>query len=112
MNTLEDYTKAARALLQDAAPAPRYSDDQYALSLELAFDEAFRIRPDIFLKTAQPQLFGQPKETVVPVPRGYQSAFLYYMCGHVQLHDSEDTQDGRASVFLNKFVTQLLATAA
>lgn len=112
MKTLSDYIKASRALLQDEGAATRFSDERYSLALELAFDEAYRIRPDIFLKVEAPKLFGEPMDTEVPVPRGYQSAFLYYMCGHVQLHDAEDTQDNRASVFLNKFMAQLLVPAS
>ena len=112
MQTISDYLKAARTLLQDEAAAKRYSDDKYVLSLSLAFDEAFRIRPDMFVKLPDVSLVGMPMDTPVPAPRGYQSAFLYYMCGHVQLMDDEDTQDNRASIFLNKFTAQLLATAS
>lgn len=113
MKTLEEYIKAARILLQDTMPAYRYSDDEFKLSLELAFDEAYRIRPDFFVKVALPlSIITQPDTYEPPVPKGYQSAFLYYMCGHVQLRDQEDTQDNRASNFLNKFTAQLLTTAA
>ena len=112
MKTIRDYIDSARILLQDTMPAERYSDDEFKLALALAFDEAYRIRPDMFIRNEVPDLTNAGVTTPVPVPRGYQSAFLYYMCGHVQLRDQEDTQDNRASIFLNKFTTQLLATAA
>lgn len=113
MKTLKDYIAASRILLQDTLEAdPRYSDDEFKLALGLAFDEAYRIRPDMFLRIDEPDIMAAGMDYVVPVPRGYQSAFIYYMCGHVQLRDQEDTQDNRASVFLNKFLSQLLTTAA
>lgn len=110
MKTIRDYIDSARILLQDTSDAPRYSDDQYKLALNLAFDEAYRIRPDFFIRNEVPDLSDAGVTTVVPAPRGYQSAFLYYMCGMVQLQDQEDTQDTRASTFLNKFISQLLTT--
>jgi hypothetical protein len=112
VQTIQEYISAARTLLQDTTPAPRYSDADFQLALELAFDEVYRIRPDIMGNTPQPSIFGAPGTDKVPVPRGYQATFLYYMCGHVQLRDQEDTQDARASIFLNKFTSQLLTTAS
>lgn len=112
MKTLQDFISAARILLQDTTGAPRYQDEEFKLALTLSFDEAYRIRPDMFVKLPETSYVGSPPETVVAVPRGYQSAFLYYMCGHVQLRDQEDTQDNRATIFLNKFTTQLLTAAS
>jgi hypothetical protein len=112
VDTIRDYINSARTLLQDTTGAPRYSDDQFKLALNLAFDEAYRIRPDMFIRNEVPDLSEAGVTTSVPVPRGYQSAFLYYICGMVQLQDQEDTQDNRATVFLNKFVSQLLTTSS
>lgn len=113
METIEDFIKAARILLQDVMDAPfRYSEDEFRLALELAFDEAYRIRPDMFIRNDKPNYLTVPITTKVSAPRGYKMAFIYYMCGHVQLRDQEDTQDNRASIFLNKFITQLMATAS
>lgn len=112
MQTIAEYVKAARVMLQDNVAAQRYQDEAYILALQLAFDEAYRIRPDMFTKLDDVVLVGVPETTNVPVPRGYQSAFLYYMCGHVQMQDVEDTQDNRASIFLNKFTAQLLVSAS
>lgn len=112
MKTVKEYIAAARVLLQDTTGAPRYSDDNFKLALTLAFDEAYRVRPDMFLRVTEKNYLLLPDTTEVDAPRGYQTAFLYYMCGHVQLADQEDTQDNRATIFLNKFVTQLLVTAS
>lgn len=113
MQTVNDYIKASRILLQDTvADAPRYSDEDFRLALDISFDEAYRIRPDMFISNTIPSFITAAGETAVPAPRGYQSAFLYYITGWVQLQDQEDTQDARAGTLLNKFTAQLLTTAA
>ena len=113
METTQDYINASRIMLQDTkAGAYRYSDDMFKLALDLSFDEAYRIRPDLFVKVATPTVLASALTYVLPIPRGYQAAFLYFMCGHVQLSDQEDTTDTRASAFLAKFTAKLLVTAA
>lgn len=113
VETVGDFIRASRILLQDTMTAsPRYSDDDFKLALTLALDEAYRIRSDLFIRAEQVDILSAADNYVPPIPRGYKSAFLYYMCGHVQLRDQEDTQDNRASIFLNKFTTQLLSVAA
>lgn len=113
MQTIEDYIAAARVLLQDTgATAYRYPDLDLKVALTIAFDEAYRVRPDFFIQNTIPNFLTAPVSTDVPAPKGYQSAFLYYITGHVQLRDQEDTTDARASTLLNKFVAQLLTTAA
>lgn len=113
METTQDYITAGRILLQDTmAGAYRYSDDMFKLALDLSFDEAYRIRPDMFVKVDTPTTLASGMDYKPPVPRGYQAAFLYFICGHVQLSDQEDTTDSRASAFLTKFTAKLLATAS
>lgn len=109
MKYVKDYIDAARFQLQDEqAGAYRYSDDKFVFALQTAFDEAYRVRPDIFVRVDEPTLVGQPTATTeVPAPRGYQMAFVYYMMGWVSMSNQEDTEDSRASTFLNKFVAQL-----
>lgn len=114
MKFIQDYINTARFQLQDRLEGSyRYADEDLVQGLELAFDEAFRIRPDIFVRQTEPELTGKPLNTTeVPAPRGYQMAFVFYMCGYVTLSDQEDTQDARATVFLNKFVAQLTTTVS
>lgn len=113
MQTVQDYITACRIQLQDQrTDAYRYPDTDFQLALDLALDEAYRIRPDMFVDQAAVSIVSQSLSYVPPIPRGYQSAFMYYMCGHVQLKDMEETQDARASVYLNKFTSQLLQTAS
>ena len=113
MKTVEDYIKSARVQLQDTLNSPyRYSDDELKLAFDLAFDEAFRIRPDMFVRIEPETILSAPLTYEPPVPRGYQSAFLYYITGHVQLRDQEETTDSRASAMLSKFTAQLLTSAS
>lgn len=113
MKTVADYIKSARIQLQDEVDSPyRYSDEELKLAFDLAFDEAYRIRPDMFIRNEPDSIVASPTSYEPPVPRGYQSAFLYYITGHVQLRDQEETTDSRASAMLSKFTAQLLNTAS
>lgn len=113
MKTVADYIKSARIQLQDVVDSPyRYSDNELKLAFDLAFDEAYRIRPDMFVRVTPEPIVSSADTYQPPVPRGYQSAFLYYICGHVQLRDQEETTDSRASAMLAKFTGQLLNSAA
>lgn len=108
--TVQDYIDRARVLLQDQRAPYRYPDDDLVGALDLAILEALRIRPDVlldYLGGNPPSYLGEVTTTEVDIPAAYRSAFIYYICGHAQLRDEENTQDARASVFLNKFVAQL-----
>lgn len=111
--TIKNLIDICRFQLQDMQDQPyRYADDKLVMGLDVAFDECYRIRPDIFIREPEPDVIGKPLTTEVPVPRGYVMAFAFYMCGFVSMSDQEDTQDSRATVFLNKFVAQLTTTAS
>lgn len=43
----------------------------------------------------------------VPVPPQYRMAVLFYMVSTAQLRDDEVTQDGRATIFRNMFLSQM-----
>lgn len=108
MATIQDCINTARFQLQDELTgAYRYSDDKFVMALNIAFDEAYRIRPDFFIRIDQPVIIGAPLTTIVPIPRGYFMAFCFYMAGFVQMSDQEDTTDARSAVMLNKFISQL-----
>lgn len=113
METVSDYINAVRALLQDeAAGAYRYSDAKIRTAFQFAFDEAYRVRPDMFIRRAEPNMSALADGDIMPVPRGYKATWVYYAAGYVQIQDNEDTQDARATGLLNKFTAQLLTTAA
>lgn len=108
METVADYIRASRILLQDTeAGAYRYSDDELVMALDISLREARRLRPDMFKNGAIPKYSGLPITTETVIPSEYFSAFVYYVTGHAQLRDAEENQDARSTVFLNKFVAQL-----
>ena len=108
VSTVQDFINTARFQLQDELDQPyRYSNDKLVMGLNISFDEAFRIRPDIFVRQDLPVYSAAALGTTVIYPRGYFMAFVYYMAGFVQMSDQEDTTDSRAATFLNKFISQL-----
>ena len=112
IRTLALYMEQCRILLQDTTAAPRYTDNELKKAMSVAFDEAFRIRPDMFIGVPAPFVVGQLDEWEPPIPRGYDMAFIMFVVGYTQLRDAEDVTDARAAGFLTKFVGELTQTAS
>lgn len=108
LDTVQDYIDKSRALLQDAVIPYRYSDADMMDALNQGIMESRRIRPDITLASFRLTLpeYLTVGSTVAIDPQ-YRMAFVYYICGQMQLSDQEDVQDTRAIAFLNKFTGQL-----
>jgi hypothetical protein len=106
LDTVADYIAQARVLLQDTIETYRYSDAEIRAALNLGMTEARRIRPDMFIGRLDAVPFYTASETV-DFDVQYRMALLYYIIGHVQLRDDEDTTDARAAALLTKFVAQL-----
>lgn len=105
-----------RTLLQDQSLAGseyRYSDDSLIMNLNMGLLEMFRIRPDIFLA----EYFTVPQYTIgqfdsaLPIEQQFVPSLIYYIVGMTQLRDDEGEQDARASAFLGKFTSSLVAVA-
>lgn len=115
LDTVSDYVVEVRRVLQDTVAPYRYPDANMVSALNMGLLEARRLRPDLFLssglRSSVPALTSVNFD-LVPMDPQYRPALVYYMCGQTQLMDEETTQDARASVFLNKFVSQLLTIAA
>lgn len=109
LDTVSDYVAQARVLLQDTVPEYRYPDDDLVQGLNLAMLEASRLRPDLFLDRDVPSYSSDNMDAQVVMDNQYRVPLLYYICGNAQLRDEENTQDARATVFLNKFVAQMLS---
>lgn len=114
--TVAQYTSLARVLLMDQVSPYRYADTEIVSALDLGIAEASRVRPDLFmvaLRTdAVPTYTGGSTGATVVFPSVYRSALLYYIVGHCQLRDDEETTDERAAALLNKFVSQLTTVQA
>jgi hypothetical protein len=108
--TVANYISAARTLLQDNVDAPyRYSSADIVEGLNLALMEARRLRPDLFLvNPTVPQYEATAETAQVAMDQQYRLPVLYYIVGHSQLRDEEDTQDNRAVLFTTQFAQKLL----
>lgn len=113
LDTVQDYIDAARVLLQDTTNAPyRNPDADFIRALNFALTEARKLRPDLFLGRATAVPFLTAVGNSVVFDTQYRTALLYYVVGHISLKDNEETQDARASAFLNKFLGQLMTLGA
>jgi hypothetical protein len=108
LDTVQDYVREARTLLQDTVPTYRYSDAELLSALNLGMLTAWRLRPDLFIGESSPPYFTTNNDTAVSMDVGYRGPFVYFMVGHAQLRDEEDTQDSRAAAFIGKFTQQLM----
>lgn len=115
LDTVADYVVEVRRLIQDTVAPYRYSDANMVSALNMGLLEVRRLRPDLFvglgLRKDVPDFTAVGAQDV-PMDPQYRASLVYYMAGQTQLMDEETTQDARASVFLNKFVSQLLSIAA
>jgi hypothetical protein len=115
LNTVADYIKDARTLLQDTIPEYRYSDPSLLVGLNVALLEARRIRPDLFvfnlLVNGQVQAFTAVDDTYVVMEPPFRLALLHGLCGHALERDQEDVQDIRATTFLGLFNAGLIGRA-
>jgi hypothetical protein len=114
LDTVADYVRETRTLLQDTVAPYRYTDLELLSALNLGILTARRSRADLFLgvTTLPSFVFADiAAATAFAMDVQYRVAFVYFMVGHAQLRDEEDTQDARAAGFLAKFTSQLLTTA-
>ena len=116
LDTVADYVRQARVLLQDTVLEYRYPDADLVDALNMAFLEARRLRVDLFM----PNINSIPSfaeadiaaATAVKLDPMYRVAFLYFIVGQTQLRDEEDTQDTRAAAFLSSFSSRMMALSA
>ena len=110
LETVGQYLKEARVLLQDTVVPYRYEDDQLVDCLNIGILEARRLRADLFLPKFEIPYANSDvidMATKVPVDPIYRPALLYYIVGKAQLRDDEATTDSRAGAFIDKFNSSL-----
>ena len=109
LDKVADYVFEARTLLQDTVVPYRYSDASLVSALNLGILTARRLRPDLFLAGLIPSFAESDiaANTLFDMDKQYRVPFVYFMVGHAQLRDEEDTQDQRSGAFIGKFTTQL-----
>jgi len=110
LSTVEDYVNEARVLLQDtlgSGSGYRYSDAELVSGLNMALEQAHKLRRDLFLRYDTAPYYPVVSGVEVTIDPGYRRALLFFMVGHAQLRDEEETTDSRASAFLTAFTAQL-----
>ena len=114
--TLGDLLDQIRILLQDtdlSGGEYRYSSASIVTNINMAFLEMYRIRPDIFLELNfdVPVYNSAALDAAITIEKQHVPAIIYYAVGMTQLRDEEGNQDQRASAFLTKFTSMLVAIA-
>lgn len=115
LETVGQYLKETRHLLQDEIVPYRYPDEDIVDALNIGLMEAKRLRADLFLPLFEiPWLDptktspGTDLDKKITLDPMYRSALVYYAVGRMQLRDDESTTDQRAASLITKFTAQLL----
>lgn len=108
LDTVSDYVREARTLLQDNIATYRYSDAELLSALNIGVLTARKLRPDLFIGVTTLPYFTAVDSTAFAMDAQYRMSFVYFMAGHAQLRDEEDTQDARAAALLGKFTQQMV----
>ena len=105
----------ARNVLNDTiqvSGAFRYSDQELINAFNDGMQMARAKRPDAFLdmglRTPVPQYQTTDTNTAFPLDTTYYPALLFYVVGRTELKEDTFTDDNRAVVLMNKFVSLLL----
>jgi hypothetical protein len=112
LQLVSDYLTDARVLLQDQISPFRYPDSDLVVALNVALQDARRIRPDIFLSGSLRHdvlrfigIYSSTNETqAVNIEESFRPTVLLGMVAHALARDQEDTQDARAAMFRQYFV--------
>lgn len=108
LETVADLISTARVLLQDRVEPYRYETDQLVTALNIALQDARRIRPDFFLPDFEVPVYSSSNMgEVIKFPTFYMTSLLSYVTGWAHLRDEEDTAEARASAFIGTFTAQL-----
>ena len=134
-STVGSYVVNARTWLQDRIQPYRYADSDVVDALNSTLAVTQRIRADLFLDLKYQTALNSgdlddgfinnyytvndlvyqsdgvtidpTQGTVVPIPSKYHNPISWYMAGHLQIFDMEDTTDQRAVAFMTKFQSSM-----
>ncbi len=108
LETVADYLRETRILLQDFVEPYRYPDAALLRVLNMGLQEVRRLRPDLlrrYLRTSLP-VYATPEQQV-DLEEQYRLPLVWFMTGYAQLQDDEDVQDQRAAGFVAMFQNTL-----
>ncbi len=108
LETVADYLRESRILLQDFVEPYRYPDAALLRAMNMGFQEVRRLRPDLlrrYLRTKLPH-YTDAAQTV-DMEEQYRLPLVWFITGYAQLTDDEDVQDQRAAGFVAMFMNTL-----
>ena len=108
LETVADYLRESRILLQDFVAPYRYPDEALLRALNMGLQEVRRLRPDLlrrYLRTTLPQYTSVTQ--TVEMEEQYRLPLVWFITGYAQLADDEDVQDQRAAGFVAMFMNTL-----
>ena len=108
LETVADYLRESRILLQDFVEPYRYPDAALLRALNMGFQEVRRLRPDLlrrYLRTALPVY--DDIHASVEMEEQYRLPLVWFITGYAQLCDDEEVQDQRAAGFVAMFMNTL-----
>jgi hypothetical protein len=114
--TIGGLVGEARALLNDtvqtAGAGYRYSDDDLVSFINAGLREARMKRPDFFLsyglRVRTPIYTSADLALTWPVDESLYNPVLYYVVGRAEVREDTFTDDGRAKLLMDKFVSTIL----
>ena len=118
-----DLIRTVREVIQDLGmefdfDGDRHSDAKLIRYTNMALQDAFRVRPDIFDLCGYPDEIPSvteadiAAEAALPIDPIYFSAIADYVAGLTALGDDEFTVDGRAVILMNRFTQRLQGRGA
>jgi hypothetical protein len=108
LETVADYLRESRILLQDFVEPYRYPDAALLRAMNMGFQEVRRLRPDLlrrYLRTALPVY--DDIHASVDMEEQYRLPLVWFITGYAQLCDDEEVQDQRAAGFVAMFMNTL-----
>ena len=93
----------------------RYSNQEFMDAFNDAMMQARAKRPDLFLTIGlrNPLPYYGTNDitanTAFPLDQMVFPAFMFYLCGRIELKEDTFSDDNRAVTLMNKFVSQLLS---
>lgn len=111
--TLDSLVDETRLMLKDRRVPYRYTQADILNALNSGFNEAKRLRPDVFFDSSgvaidlptfvEANLGLTPTPTPFPIDQIFFMAIVFYAVGKLQLGDDEFTLDNRAMTLLAGF---------
>lgn len=113
--TLGGMFAEARRILNDDDKV-RYTDADLVAAFNDALLQVRAKRPDAFttigFRAPVPQYLETDLSSAFPLDQIFYPPILFYVCGRSELREDTFTNDDRAVVLSNKFVSQLLKVAS